>query len=965
MKILDGPPFRSGNSLHFGHAAITCIKDSMNRYHGAEDRPGNDCHGLPIERIVENMGYCTSDTDTFIKKCIEVVNSYNDPWIKTFRLLGRNFDPDNQYYTMDKNYMESVWWVFGQLAEKGLIYHSYSVVPYSIDCKTAISNFEADNYKSVKCDSLYVKFEIEGEYDKPTYLVAWTTTPWTLPFNVALAVNPMTIYDLIKDEKEDCNYIVAKNSKHFMGKNFKILTSFYGSDLAGKNYKCLYPYFQDQGPKIYTVLTDQFVTGNESTTGVVHLAPGFGDIDMKTCLRHGVIAHENLGHFCAVDQDAKYLDIIEKYKGKFVFDCEKEIYMDLKTRGFIFKKESITHDYPHCPRTDKPLIYKLEKGVFMNVTKIKDMIIENNRKVNWFPKKSGNRFSSWLNGLCDWNLSRSRTFGTPIPIWTNGDETIYIQSIEELQQYTDKVITDIHMNEISDIEIPSLNGGPPLKIVPFVFDCWFDSGIAPIGQLHYPFENSNAFDNVEFLSDLVCEGMDQTRGWFYTTMVIATAIFNKPAFKNVICTGLIRASDGKKFSKRLGNCIPIENMIEKYSSDALRIYLVSSPVSNGEDLVFKESELAVIHRTIHQYLNCWNFYNEYKNKYLVDHVSVNHEVVSDNLSDKWILSRTETLKSSIGRIFETFTFNKVWDVIYEYVEDLTNWYIKTNRDRFKGLTNSDDCQNALVTLHKSIISSMNTLKSFMPFTTERFIGEIVKEEAKYPELEFMMKNFQSVVKCVRNLRNQSKDAQSSKKPINKVMILSNNPEVIESLRIVESYIHKETNCQSIIYPDFNDYVVAKVVANLKNIGIKFKKDSGRIRKIIETSNIAVFPEHNIGDDDYLLKYELKDEILPPLYYGVENDIRVIIDTTETDEIVRSYKTRLITSLLQKARKSAGLKSALHINLYTSIPAEWITSDVVVQVNCESHPYDDSINYDYSSTINVFSDTYDIGFIYKD
>lgn len=970
-ELKDGPPFRSGDSLHFGHVLVSDLKDIIIRFFSLVDKPGNDCHGLPIEIFVERLGIKPNREfkREFIEKCIETINSFSEPWYKIFDMIGRNFDKGNQYFTMDTNYMESEWWAFKQLYEKNLVYTSFKIMPYSTGCKTPISNFEADNFKEVNTDTLYVKFKITDPKYESTSVVAWTTTPWTLPMNLALCVNPDLDYNIISYNNENFIVISTFNNKKLFKDKFTIVKTIKGSELKNVTYESLYNYYEGS----FKIIADTFVT-SDSGTGIVHLAPGFGEEDLTACLKNNIVTMDNIIQYCPIDESGKYTNMIADKEGLYVFDCNDLIYKELKEKNHILLKETIKHQYPYCARTDTPLIYKLEKGIYIKVTDIKEDLVNNYRKTMWVPQKCGNRFEDWIKNAKDWCVSRNRIFGTPIPIFTNGIETICIGSIDELVEkakLTERP-TDLHLHSIEHIVIESESG--PLRLVPYVFDCWFDSAVSVFASEHYPFKNPNLFDDKEYLSGLVLEGIDQTRGWFYTLMVVSIAIFNRPAFKHVICTGLVQASDGTKFSKSKGNCIPIKPIIEKYSSDALRIYLSSSPASNGESFRFDEKEINDVYKMLHQYANSFNFFNDYLEKFKNSGITfdkdyyIKSNVLRNNVMDKWILSRTESLNTLIKHMMCTFSFTKLWDILYRYIEDLTNWYIAFNRYRFKGLTyDLDDQHCALSTLYQAFTQSITTFEPFMPFLSEKY--KVQKKSFQVEsEIENSMTYLQIVVDSVRKLRVDT-ICKSIKMPLQSIAILNPDINACNSLRTMEEYLKRELNCDTILYPTFEDYVTTKLIANAKTIGMKYKKDATTIKNFINnfipTINLLEdlqksYPD--ITEEDFKVTYELKQKANSDANKG----FIVIIDPTQTEKTTAIYKKRLLIAKLQKMRKTAGLKSATIITVYHDISIQDIIDnnrvELETQIGCTFKPHED-VAPDYEEDITIMDNTYKFSFVY--
>lgn len=935
FRFIDGPPFRSGSGLHYGHALIADIKDIIVRYKTlngdqVQQKIGNDCHGLPIEMYVTNNFGLDGITDlaAFNNKCKETIMSFSEPWDKTYDSLGRMYDKETQYFTMDINFMETVWWTFKQLWMKEKVYTGYKIGPYSTACKTQISNFEAsDNYKDIHVHTLYVKFELKN--DSKTSFIAWTTTPWTLPANLALCVNQEISYCKVYDKEKDHIYIVAKNRfvKIFKGDNFTIIEEFKGESLSNIEYVPLFDYFED---RTFKVICDNFVT-DDSGSGIVHIAPAFGEDDFEVCLKNNIVQNSEIMKYCPIDESGNYTNIVKDFEGKNVLNVDKEITRFLKKLSKIFSEEDIVHSYPHCGRSGLPLIRKAEPGIYIDVISSKEKIIENNEKVNWVQKEMKNRFSKWISDLKDWNVGRNRFFGTPIPIWTNGIENICIGSIDELVELANLEVRphDLHPEFMREITIPSKIGGEDLKLVPYVFDCWFESGVVPMGQHHYPFENADIFDNQDYLCDLVCEGQDQTRGWFYTLSVISTLIFNKPAFKEVICTGLVLAADGKKFSKRDNNFTPIEELIKKHSSDALRLYLVSSVASNGQSFKMIDREIELIYNEVHIFYNCVNFLSDYVSIFRKKNVfDPDFYINSENIFDKWILSRISSLKTDIDEYMKVYSFTKLWNIIRDFIEDLANWYLAVNRFRLK---NSDpEIQHcALSTLYQAINISSKILYPFMPFMSEKIsqrINEICVCETsltftKDDNIERIIRNFQNLCVHVRFLRSSSKDAKSVKFPLQDVYVYTDDPKFLEDMLVLpSSYLIRELNTLSMDLGDINEFCTLKAIPNFKSIGTKYKTNTKEIaehiRKLsheeLKSGNFS--NKFNLNSEDMDISYKFNKEYNFPYYSVIRNGMAVIINTEKNETVMKIYKERLFLTSIQKMRKTARLKSADNISI---------------------------------------------------
>ena len=723
-------------------------------------RAGWDCHGLPVEYEIDQKLNITHSSqvlemgiDKYNATCRGIVSRYTKEWEVTTNRLGRWIDFENDYKTMDVSFMESVWWVFKQLFNKGLVYQGYKVMPYSTACGTPLSNFEAgQNYKDVRDPAVVVSFPILDADDESSF-VAWTTTPWTLPSNLALCVHPELDYIKIIDKKSSNKYILAKtrlpqlypmmnNKKKWKpekaGDFFEILDSYKGSDLVGKRYKPLFDFFASESDSYFRVLSDTYVT-DDSGTGIVHQAPAFGEDDYRVCLAHGII--QKGGDIpCPVDTNGNFTSEITPVAGMHVKAADDTLIKILKEKGKLVQKDNLDHSYPFCWRSDTPLIYKAVPSWFIKVEEIKQKIIKNNNQTYWVPDavKTG-RFHSWLSDARDWAVSRNRFWGTPIPIWASDDlsEIICIGSIDELYQLSGVKCTDLHREFIDDIKIPSKNTpGTFLKRIDEVFDCWFESGSMPYAQRHYPFENKESFDD-QYPADFIAEGLDQTRGWFYTLMVLSTALFDKPAFKNLICNGLVLASDGKKMSKRLKNYPDPNIIINKYGADALRMYLINSPVVRAESLRFQEEGVrGVVKEVFLPLYNVFRFFTlnmerwetENSKTFLPDLGKVKE---TNNLTDVWISSVTQSLIQMVHKEMGAYRLYTVMPALVSYVTQLTNWYLRLNRERLKGMADNEDPETGLQVLYNVLLNVSILIAPFTPFISEYLYQHLRKKQPSY------------------------------------------------------------------------------------------------------------------------------------------------------------------------------------------------------------------------------------------
>lgn len=687
--FFDGPPFATGLP-HYGHILTSTIKDivprwaHMSGFH-VERRFGWDTHGLPVEFEVDKMLGIKGPDDVmkmgikaYNTECRSIVMRYAKEWEEIISRLGRWIDFKNDYKTLYPEFMESIWWVFKQLYNKGLVYNGVKVMPYSSACSTPLSNFESgQNYKDVVDPAVVVTFPL---IDQPEVsLLAWTTTPWTLPSNLLLCVNEKLDYVKIKDKKTDQLYILMESRLEILYKKpadeCEILERFPGAQLKGLKYKPIFDYFLDYSEEndgnVWLVATDDYVT-SDSGTGIVHCAAFFGEDDYRVALKTGVIRKDGRV-ICPLDSSCCFTDPVTDFKGMYVKDADKEIIKMLKKQGRMIRDSTCKHSYPFCWRSDTPLIYRAVPSWFVRVEQYSDKLLESVSQTYWVPDfVKEKRFGNWLRDARDWAISRNRYWGTPIPLWISedGEEIVCIGSIDELAELTGQRVTDLHRDTVDELTIPSKRPGyPPLKRVSEVFDCWFESGSMPYAQSHYPFENKKLFED-NFPANFIAEGVDQTRGWFYTLLVLSTLLFGKPPFKNLICNGLILASDGQKMSKRKKNYPDPMELVNKYGADALRLYLINSPVVRAENLRFREEGVRDILRDV--FLPWFNAY-----RFLVQNMQIYEEqnsemkfyfdkrqlVTSTNVMDRWILSFTQSLFKFVKEEMKGIILVSMFDLV--------------------------------------------------------------------------------------------------------------------------------------------------------------------------------------------------------------------------------------------------------------------------------------------------------------
>ncbi len=729
----DGPPFATGTP-HYGHVVASVMKDVVPRYqtmrgYHVERKWGWDCHGLPIENIVEKELGTKNKKDIeelgvgkFNDMCRAKVMTYAKEWERVISRLGRWVDFDNAYKTMDLNYMESVWWTFKQLWDKGLIYKDYRSMYICPRCETTLSQSEVtEGYKDIKDLSAIAKFEL---VDEPgTFVLAWTTTPWTLIGNVALAVGKEIEY--VKVKFDGANYILAKGrlEEVFKNKNYEVLDACKGLDLIGQAYKPLFNYYsedknlenRDNGWKIYAA---DFVT-TEDGTGVVHIAPAFGEDDMN------LGKQESLPFIQHVGLDGMFKKEVADFPGLHVKPREDHLATDveiikyLAAHNLLFSKEKYEHSYPHCWRCDTPLINYAASSWFVGVTKIKDKLRETAKEIKWSPDyiKNG-RFGNWLEGARDWSISRQRFWASAIPIWEcPAGHRHVVSSVAELEERTGKHIDDIHKDKVDPLVFACPECGAPMRRITDVIDCWFESGSMPYAQLHYPFENKEKLEK-NFPAQFIAEGADQTRAWFYYLHVIAGGIKETEAFKHVIVNGIVLAEDGKKMSKKLKNYPDPSLVMEKYGADALRAYLLSSPVMQAENLNFTESGVREsLRKNVMTLWNVYRFYEIYAGEY------DGREVTAENILDAWILAKLKVLNIEVTAAMEAYNLPKAMRPITEFIDELSTWYLRRSRERFKSEVESDK-QAVLAMTRFVLLTLAKIMAPFMPFIAERLWQEV-------------------------------------------------------------------------------------------------------------------------------------------------------------------------------------------------------------------------------------------------
>jgi len=934
----DGPPFATGLP-HHGHLLASTLKDIIPRYFTmkgryVERRFGWDCHGLPVEhQIDKKLGMSAQDAAKklgvkgYNDECRAIVQQFTGEWEKTITRLGRWVDFRNDYKTMDPEFMESVWWVVSELWKKDHIYQGTKVVPFSTALGTVLSNFEASsNYQDVQDPAVTVLFKVK---DQDFHIAAWTTTPWTLPSNLALCMGPEIEYVKIHDTDKDIKFIIARDRVEAYSKkrNYVELSTHTGAELKGLRYEPLFPYFaKDADLGAFVVLNDGYVTTSDGT-GIVHIAPAFGEDDNRVMKEAGIGAIQ-----CPVDDAGKFTAEVRDFAGVHVKTADKEIIKKLKDEGKLYDQGVLVHSYPFCPRSNTPLIYKAIPSWYVGVEKIKERLLNSNSQINWTPShiKDG-RFGKWLEGARDWAISRNRIWGTPIPIWIN-DKTnrrVCIGSIEELYQLTGTRVTDLHKENVDDLTFTQTGEEGVYRRIPEVLDCWFESGSMPYAQLHYPFENKEMFEQ-GYPAEFIAEGLDQTRGWFYTLTVLSTALFDKPAFKNVIVNGLVMAEDGKKMSKSLNNFTPPESLMETFGADALRLYLINSGLVKGEEQRFVDSGVKdMVRKVLLPWQNSFKFFQTYAE---VDGWSpVNNFKTSDNIVDKWLLSNLQTLKKNIAREMEEYHLYNVVPALFTFIEDLTNWYIRLNRARFWGDGLNDDKCAAYSTLYTALRELTISMAPFAPFFSEYVFQELRKMNSSevesvhlcpYPEtqeqlidsdLEVAVGRMQQIILLGRQKRNQVQI--KVKTPLKRLTIVHKDQKLLNEINKLSEYIKTELNVKNIeLSTDEGNFIKLYAKANLPVLGKKLGKEMGKYKALIEKLTAAQLAE--LEDEGSLMIEDIKffpEEVL--IFREAKEGtqamsnrfISVDMDTNLDQDLIDEGIAREISSGIQKQRKSMDFK----------------------------------------------------------
>ncbi|KAK7312173.1 hypothetical protein VNO77_35842 [Canavalia gladiata] len=993
----DGPPFATGLP-HYGHILAGTIKDIVTRYqtmtgHHVTRRFGWDCHGLPVENEIDKkLGIKKREDvlklgiDKYNEECRSIVTRYVTEWENIITRTGRWIDFKNDYKTMDLKFMESVWWVFAQLYAKNLVYKGFKVMPYSTGCKTPLSNFEAgQNYKDVSDPEVFMTFPVLGDPHGASF-VAWTTTPWTLPSNLALCVNANFTYVKVRNKYSSKVYIVAEsrlsalhnpkekpkeavaNSAKDVPKNakikgssggktenvldsFEVLEKVSGASLVGIKYEPLFDYFKELSETAFRVVADNYVT-DDSGTGVVHCAPAFGEDDFRVCIDNQIISKDNLT--VAVDDDGCFTEKITDFSGRYIKQADKDIVEAVKAKGRLVKSGAFTHSYPYCWRSDTPLIYRAVPSWFVRVELLKEQLLENNKQTYWVPDfVKDKRFHNWLENARDWAISRSRFWGTPLPLWISEDEkeVVVIDSVAKLEKLSGVKVFDLHRHNIDHITIKT-DSGRVLRRVDDVFDCWFESGSMPYAYIHYPFENAELFEK-NFPGHFVAEGLDQTRGWFYTLMVLATALFGKPAFRNLICNGLVLAEDGKKMSKSLKNYPSPMEVINDYGADALRLYLINSPVVRAEPLRFKkEGVYGVVRDVFLPWYNAYRFLVQNAKRLEVEGLApfVPFDQArlqkSLNVLDQWINSATQSLVHFVRQEMDGYRLYTVVPYLLKFLDNLTNIYVRFNRKRLKGRTGEEDCRIALSTLYNVLLVSCKVMAPFTPFFTEVLYRNMRKvyngseesihycsfptEEGKRGErIEQSVTRMMTIIDLARNIRERHN--KPLKTPLREMVIVHPDADFLDDINgKLREYVLEELNIRSLVpCNDTLKYASLRAEPEFSILGKRLGKSMGIVAKEIkamsqedilafEKAGEVIIANHclKLTDIKVLRDFKRPDGMTEKEVDAAgDGDVLVVLDLRPDESLFEAGTAREIVNRIQKLRKKVALEPTDMVEVY--------------------------------------------------
>ena len=954
FTFYDGPPTANGKP-HIGHVLTRVIKDMIPRYktmkgYKVPRKAGWDTHGLPVELEVEKMlGLDGKDQieaygmEPFIQHCKDSVWKYKGMWEEFSDAVGFWADMEHPYVTYDNNYIESEWWALKQIWDKKLLYKGYKIVPYCPRCGTPLSSHEvAQGYKDVKERSAIARFKVKGE---DAYILAWTTTPWTLPSNVALCVNPDETYIKVKMKEEDYVYYLAQAlADTVLGEGtYDVLETYKGTDLEYKEYEALYPV--ETKKKAYYVVCDSYVTMTDGT-GVVHIAPAFGEDDSKVGRKYDLPFLQMVDENGMMTKETKWAghSCIKRVDLEGENGVSPEVIKDLKERGLLFSAPNFEHSYPHCWRCDTPLIYYARESWFIKMTAVKDDLIRNNNTVNWIPESIGKgRFGNWLENIQDWGISRNRYWGTPLNVWECECGFQHaIGSIAELKSMSDNCPDDIELHRpfIDAVTIKCPECGKEMHRVPEVIDCWFDSGSMPFAQHHYPFENEKLFKE-QYPADFISEAVDQTRGWFYSLMAISTLLFNQSPFRNVIVLGHVQDENGQKMSKSKGNAVDPMEALREYGADAIRWYFYSNSAPWLPNRFHKKAVLEGRSKFMGTLYNTYAFYVLYAEIDQFDPMKYTLDYGKLSVMDKWLLSKLNSTVKAVDANLAAYKIPETAKVLQEFVDDMSNWYVRRSRERFWAKGMEQDKINAYMTLYTALVTICKAAAPMIPFMTEEIYRNIVVNVDKnapesihfcdFPEvneewidtkLEEDMDHVLQIVVQGRACRNTANI--KNRQPIGKMYVKA----AFELSDFYKDIIADELNVKEVVFTDdVSAFTSYSFKPQLRTVGPKYGKKLNAIRQYLgsvdgnaamnelKTTGKLTFDAD--GDQVELLEEDLLIDAaqMPGYVSDTEYETTVVLDTNLTPELVEEGFVREIISKIQTMRKEAGFEVMDHIRVY--------------------------------------------------
>ena len=990
FTFYDGPPTANGMP-HAGHIITRVMKDIIPRYKVMKGyrvirKAGWDTHGLPVELEIEKkLGISGKEqieeygVEKFVKECKASVFKYVHEWEEMTNKVGYWVDMEHPYVTYHNEYIESVWWALKEMWNKGLLYEGHKVMPYCPRCGTALSSHEvAQGYKDVKDLTCIAKFKLKDE-DK--YVLAWTTTPWTLPSNLALCVNKAYDYCDVKvkiDEDKYEVYILAKDlvDTVLKDKEYEVLNVYKGSELLGKEYGQLMPFAKVDG-KAFVIIHGDYVSLSDGT-GIVHIAPAYGEDDSLVSKQNG-IAFVNL-----VDKEGKFVDDVEPWKGRFVRDCDVDICKWLEDENKLFSKERHVHSYPHCWRCDTPLLYYPKESWFVAMSKLRDNLVENNDKVNWYPEniKKG-RFGNFLENVIDWGISRDRYWGTPLPIWTCEDESCghreCIGSIAELKEKGIDVPKDIELHKpyIDNVYLKCPKCGKKMKRAKEVIDCWFDSGSMPFAQWHYPFENQEMFKN-NFPAQYISEAIDQTRGWFYTLTAVGTALFNKIPFENCIVLGHVLDGKGQKMSKSKKNGVDPLVLLNTVGADATRWYFYTG----SAPWISSRLSIENVQESQRGFLSTlWNVYSFYVLYAQIDNFNPldYKEFKSENVMDKWIISKLNTLVKTVDEKLDKYDITGAGYLIEDFTDELSNWYVRRNRERFWAQDLTDEKIGAYVTLYRVLTTLIKVAAPFVPFITDEIYQNLVYgldnsapesvHLCYWPEvndkevdlqLEKEMDLAYKIVKLGRSARNS--ENIKNRQPLSKMLIsVDTLPEYYGNI------VKDELNVKEVVLgADMSEYVNFEIKPNLPVLGKeygrlipKIKEELSKMNQMDLANKVKAGKVETIFVDDTEIALDSNNLLITMqgkegYAFAGEGEVGVVLDTTITPELKEEGYLREILSKVQNMRKDKGFEVLDKINLYVS--GNDMLEEVVKKYADEIKRETLALNIEYNGKRDTYTDT---------